>query len=156
MAPLLRGTGWLVIVAAIMIDTADAATMRGRGGETYTVEARVAELAAQAIAALQKNDPERAIPYLTAALQTRLPPAAAAAIYDMRGCAYADAEKPKPALQDANECLRLNPRHFGGLSNPGAGRSPARRTRQGDQSIQQGFGVEPKFPVPLQKPRCRV
>jgi len=119
MAPVLRISGSLVIMAAIMIDTADAATMHGRGGETYTVDARVAGLAAQAVAALQKNVPGRAIPYLTAALQTRQQPAAAAAIYDMRASAYADSEELERALQDANECLRLNPRHFGGYQTRG-------------------------------------
>lgn len=102
-----------------MVATTDAATMRGRSGETYTVDANVAELAAKALAALQKNDPARTIAYSTAALRTKLPPGAAAAIYDLRGCAYADAEKAEPALQDANECLRLNPRHFGGYQTRG-------------------------------------
>ena len=93
--------------------------MRGRSGETYTVDSNVAELVAKAAMALHKNEPERAIAYSTAALRTQLPPGAAAAIYDLRGCAYADAEKAEPALRDANECLRLNPRHFGGYQTRG-------------------------------------
>ncbi len=93
--------------------------MRGRGGETYTVDPNVAELVAKAGVALHNLDPERAIAYSTAALRTQLPPGAAAAIYDLRGCAYADAEKAEPALRDANECLRLNPRHFGGYQTRG-------------------------------------
>lgn len=141
------GLLWLSgsLAVAAMTNTADAATIRGRDGKRYTVDAKAAALFDQGGAAMAKKDYGRAISYFTGALQTKAAPEAAAAIYDMRAAAYVDKAELERAMQDANECIRLNPRFFGGYQSRGR---VYRRRGEHDKAIREytkALQLDPNF-----------
>lgn len=74
------------------------------------MQGKLGALIRQAVGDWEKKQYDRVILSLTAALQLNPDTTIKAAIYDLRGQAYAEKNELKKSLADANEAIRLDPR----------------------------------------------